>query len=461
MGKKFDFNYIVIGSGPAGTAVATNLARAKKKVAIVEGYHFGGTNLNTRDVPYTVALDFAHTFSKVCSFPELKNQELSFSLPTIVARQLKTSILSGGNDKKLYDDAGVISLKGYANFLDNHTIAVGERKFTSANFILATGSHLKVSEISGTDTVNYLTPETAIKIRRLPQAVMVVGGGSTGCEIAEYFAELGTKVLIAESSERLLPREDKEVGETISDYFTRKLGIMVLPKSKVTALEQDDYSKRVIFRTGNVEKMVRVDCIVLATGSEPNLDYGLENAGVKYKNTGIVVDKLYQTSAKNIYAIGDCISTESSTERAELDGNLLASNIINKTKNLANYNGTTRIVNTYPTVATVGLNEDDLTKRARKYKKVIVKLDEIPASKIYGFEHGFIKIIFDRNHHILGATIVAPNAELIAGELALAVRHNLSIREIVSTPHITNSWSYAIKLATKKVHNKTVNKKKK
>ena len=461
MSKKYDFSYIVIGSGPAGTAVAVSLAKAKKKVAIVEGRYYGGTNLNTRDVPYAVALNFAHTFSKVCSFPELKNQELSFSLPTAVSHQLKNTLLSGGNDKKIYDDAGVISLKGYANFLDNHTIAVGERKFTSANFILATGSHLKISEITGTETVNYLTPETAIKIRRLPQAVMVVGGGSTGCEIAEYFAELGTKVLIAESSERLLPREDKEVGETIADYFTRKLGIMVLPKCKVVALEQDDLSKRVIFRSGKDEKMVRVDCIVLATGSEPNLDYGLENAGVKFKNTGITVDKLYQTSAKNIYAIGDCIGTESSTDRAELDGNLLASNIINKTKNLANYNGVTRIVNTYPTVATVGLNEDDLEKRARKYKKAIIKLEETPASKIYDFDHGFIKILFNRNQQILGATIVAPNAELIASELALAIRHNISIREIASTPHITNSWNYAIKLATKKIYNKTARKNKK
>ena len=459
MGKKFDFNYIVIGSGPAGTAAATTLAKAKKKVAIVEGKYYGGTDLNTRDIPYAVALDFAHNFSKICSFPELKNQDLSFSFPSIVAREHKTIINTGGNNKKLYEDAGVICLDGYANILDNHTIAIGDRKFTSANFILATGSKPKIQEISGTDTVNYLTPETAIKVKRLPQAVMVVGGGASGCEIAEYFAELGTKVLIAESSERLLPREDKEVGETISDYFTRKLGIMVLDKCKVTAIEQDDYSKRVIFRSGTSEKMVRVDCIVLATGSEPILDYGLENAGVKYKNTGIVVDRLFQTSAKNIYAIGDSIGGDSSTDRSELEGSILASNIVNKTKNLINYSGLTRIVNTYPTIATVGLNEDDLTKRSRKYRKIIIKIDEIPASKIYNLEHGFIKILYDRNHHILGATIVTPNAELIAQEISLAIRHNLTITEVASTPHVKNSWNYAIKLATKKLALKRVKKK--
>ena len=207
--SKFDFNYVVIGSGPAGSSAALALAKAKKTVALVEGRYFGGANLNTRDVPYAVALNFSHTFSKLSSSPEFQNQDFSFSFPTLITHQLKTVIESGGNNKSIYEKAGVICFPGYANFLDDHTIAIGDRKITAKNFILATGSTLKTLEISGTENVNYLTPETAIRTKRLPKAIAVVGAGSTGCEIAEYFAELGAKVVLLETSSRIWPLEDK------------------------------------------------------------------------------------------------------------------------------------------------------------------------------------------------------------------------------------------------------------
>ncbi len=449
MGKKYDFDYLVIGSGPAGTAAALILASAKKRVGLVEERYFGGTNLNTRDVPYAVALDFAHTYSKAASFPEFNNQALSFSLPASVSRQLKTVIASGGNDQKVFEDAHITCINGPANFLDHNTIAVQDQKFTADNFILATGSCLKTLEISGTDFVSYLTPETAIKIRRLPKLAVIVGAGSTGCEIASYYAELGIKVILIESSSRILPKEDKEVAETLSEYFTHELGIMVLPNSKVVALEQDDFSKRVVFRNSNTEKIVRADCVVLATGSQPILDYGLENADVKYKNSGIIVDKFFQTSAKNIYAVGDALGKASSTELADYEGSILASNLANKTKNSVNYQGFIRQTKTFPEVATVGLNEDDLTRRDHKYKKSIIKIDSLPASKIYNFKYGFIKLLADKNNHLLGATIVAPNAELIAEEVAIAIRHNFTALEIASTPHPINSYNYGLKLAAK------------
>ena len=451
MGKKYDFNYIVIGSGPAGSTAAIELAKGKKRVGLIEGHFFGGSNLNTRDIPYSVALDFSHAYHKILSYPEFSGQNLSFDFSTISARQLKTIIESGGNNKAIFEANKITCIKGYASFLDKHTVIVNEKKYTADNFIIATGASLKVLEISGTDTVEYLTPEDAIKIRHLPKVVAVVGGGSTGCEIANYFAELGVRTLILETAEHLLPLEDKEVGDTLADYFTQRLGVTVLSNSRVVTLEEDDISKRVVFRNENSEKMVRVDCIVLATGSSPNLNLGLENAGIKYKNTGIIVDKFFQTSTKNIYAIGDCLGKASSTERAYQEAITLTNNIINKTKTQLNYNGFARITHTFPEVSTVGLNEYDLTKRDRKYKKSIIKLSDFAISHINNFEHGFVKLLADKSNHIIGATIVAPNASLMTAEIALAIRHNLTALELASTPHVFNSYSYAIKLAAKEL----------
>lgn len=454
MSKKYNFDYLIIGSGPAGTAAATTLAKSKKRVGIVEGRFFGGAFLNTRDVPTSTALDFSHHFHHISSYPELQNQVFHFNYPTISARELKTVIEAGGNNKKVYEDAKITCIKGFANFLDKHTIAVGDKKITSANFILATGSHLKVLEISGTNSVGYHTPETAIKLRRLPKVIAIVGAGAAGCELACFFGELGAKTILLETAERILPHEDTEVSEVISEYLTQKLGVTILSNSRVVALEQDTLSKRVIFRNENTEKLVRVDTVVLATGSQPNLDYGLENAGIKYKNSGITVDKFFATSTKHIYAIGDALGDESSTDRAHAQGLTLANNLTSRSKNPLNYAGFIRTIKTTPEVAVVGLDEEDLLKRYRKYKKSLIKLDQTIASKIYNFDTGFVKLLADKNNRIIGATIVAPNASILIQEIALAVRHNLTAIELASTPHSMDSYNYAIKLAAKELLNK-------
>ena len=226
---------------------------------------------------------------------------------------------------------------------------------------------------------------------------------------------------------------------------------MVIPNSKVVAVTSEDKTKTVIFTSGGQEKMVNVDCVVLATGSEPNTDLGLENAGVQYKPSGIVVDKFFHTSAKNIYAVGDCTGGDSSTERSEYEASVLAVNLTSRAKNQVNYGGFIRVTSTYPEIATVGLNEVDLNKRKRKFQKAVVPLKDIPASKTERLAHGFVKIITDMTGRVIGATIVAPNAALMAEEFSIAIRHHLTALEIASTPHITNSWNFAVKLAAKKL----------
>ena len=454
MGSKYNFDYIIIGSGPAGSTTALILAKSKsKKIALVEGEAFGGNNLNTRDIPYGVSLSFSHTFHRLERYPEIGGQSIHFNFPTVVAHQEQVVAFMSDHNNERYKKAGITLLEGYANFLDKHTIAIGKKKYTAKDFIIATGARLKTSEIIGSDTVDYLTPDGALKLRRLPKFTFIVGGGSTGCEIAEYYAELGAKVLIMESADRLLPREDAEVSACLTDYFTSKLGIMVITDSRVIAIENDGKYRRVIFKSGDQEKMVRVDCIILATGSEPNLEgLGLENAGVKYKKSGIVVDKLFRTSTKNIYAIGDCVNdTNSSTERAEYEATLLGNNLRSRSKNLANYSGFTRITNTYPRVATVGKNEHDLKKRKLKYRKAIVEFKDLPISKIERLSYGFVKVLADKNNRILGATVVAPNAELIAEEFAIAIRHKVTALELASTPHVSNSWNAAVKLVCRRL----------
>lgn len=454
MGKKFDFDYIIIGSGPAGTTAALTLAKNKsKKIAIVEGQSYGGTNLNTRDIPYAVGLGFAHSFYNLKDSPELTGQELHYNFPTIAAHQEKVSELLGAGSKKLYEDAGITCINGFANFLDANTIAIEGAKITSDYFILATGARLNTGHIVGLDSVDYHTPDSILKIRRLPKYILIVGGGSTGCEIAEYFAKLGTKVILMESSARILPKEDKEASDALRDYFERELGIMIMENCKVVEITNDGATKRVVFSTDGHDKMVHIDCVVLATGSTPRTDYGLENAGVRFNKSGIIVDKFVQTSARNIFAIGDAISSNSSTERAEYEASVLADNLLHKAKTPVIHSGFARLTATEPEIATVGKTEATLIKNKTKYSKAVVYLKDLPASKIYHENYGFVKIITNSRGSIIGATIMAPHASLMILELAVAVRHHLTALEIASTPHVANSFNYAIKLAAKKLAN--------
>ena len=254
-----------------------------------------------------------------------------------------------------------------------------------------------------------------------------------------------------EMSDRLLPREDKEVGECLSRYFIDKLGMMILPHARVVAIEPDGDTQRIVFVNEGREKLVRTEAIVLATGSRPEVDCGLENAGVKYRNSGVIVDKSFATSARNIFAIGDVIGGESSTERASYQGAFLVNSLVGRHKVELDYSGFARVTKTFPEVATVGLSEDDLLRRDRKYRKVVLPLSEIPAGKIYDFEDGFVKLISDMAGHILGATVVAPGAELMVQEIALALRQHLTVLDLASLPHAENSYAQAIKIAAQRL----------
>ena len=453
MGKKFDFEYIVIGSGPAGVTTALNLARlTDKKIAIVEGGELGGA-LSKRDMPSAASLKFAHTYYKATHSADcgISGMSLHFNFPTAVNHQedLTKNIVFEVREK--LEKAGVTCILGMANFIDENTIAIGEREYSARYFVIATGAKLNTANIAGTDFVNFLTPETALKNRRLPKAVCVVGGGATGCEIAEYFAKLGVKTALLERSTRLLPREDEEVGKVMREYFENELGVIVLTNARVVALEKDNVSKRVVFAKDGHEKMVRVDTIVLATGSDPAVDFGLENANVKYKKSGILVNSAFQTSAKNIFAIGDCIGGESSTDIAVAQGNYLASTLAYRAKIPFNATGVIRTVSTCPGVAVVGYSEDDLIRRDKRYRKELVYLSETTAMKSLSKTKGFVKLIANRENHLVGAVIVAPNAVLLAHELALAVRNRISLGELATMPHAVLSFGEAVQIAARRM----------
>ena len=172
---------------------------------------------------------------------------------------------------------------------------------------------------------------------------------------------------------------------------------------------------------------------------------------MKIEKRGLKVNNMLQTTAKYIFAAGDVLSGESSTERAVYEGRLATYNALKRQRATAHYDGFIRVTNTFPQVASVGATEDDCIKRDIKFKKALTALSRVPAAAINGFEVGFVKMLATKQGKLLGATIVAPEAELIIQEIAVAIRHNLSIVDLASTPCVKLAWSELIRNVAKKL----------
>ena len=473
--KKFDFDLAVIGSGPAGSTAAMVAAGAGLKVALAEAGAWGGTNVNYRDIPGLAASHFSQTLFSAIEAKKfgLSSASLKYNYPSVLNWNLTAKKRAGADDKKLLEEAGVKCMAGFAQFISPNEIAISDSEnITAKNFIIATGSIPKNPEITGAKEADCLLPEEVFNLKRMPKVVMVVGGGSTGCEMAEYFAEMGAKVLISEISERLLPKEDPEAGEVIEERFSKTLGIKVLTSSRVLAVAKAGQEispsgrktdvVKVQFLRGGQNKSVKVEAVILATGSTPAVDLGLANAGVKFSHQGIQVNLMMQTSAKHIFACGDVADAKSekkmevvetsSTEKAAHEAMTAVSNIINRTKNTVDYRGFVRMTDTLPKIATIGLTEDECIARDLKYKQTLLPLASVSASNTSDYRDGFVKIVSNREDKIIGATIVAPNADLMIQELVVAMRAELKLVDLAMMPHVANSWSEAVRLAARRIN---------
>ncbi len=450
----FDYDLIVIGSGAGGSLAATISAREGKRVAIVEADAFGGDSPNWSDIPTKALLHAATLFDEARNGAKfgLRSATLSYNYPSLRNwKNLAVKRTGAGGNKRYYENQGIDAFNGAAHFLSPNEISVNRRHLSAANFLVATGSHWITPDIQGLDKIGYLTPRTILEAIKPPKSLFIIGGGNTGIEIAQLMAIFGTKVYIAEKASRLLPHHDSEIGELIERLFTEQKGVVALTHSRVVSVEKDGLSKRIIISRGGVEKSVRADEVLVAAGREPNIDLGLSNAGVKYTAKGIDVNEYLQTNIKHIFAAGDVLGKNNQTHTALLESQVVANNVLRRNKIVPDYSATSEILFTFPGVATVGLSEDDCTKRDLAINKAIAPLSIIARSNTSDFRDGFVKIITDKKGIILGAAVVAPHAGEIIHELALAVKYHMTAADIAQTPHAFLSWSEAVRVAAGKL----------
>ena len=453
MKHRFDYDLAVLGSGDAGSEAALIAAKSGLKVALIEANKWGGSSLNYSNVPFGALFHATQLFKGAQTGAKfgLSSVNLRYNYPTLNNWKNVALKRAKANSKKEYEEAGITCLHGHGHLLSNTEISVNDETIRAKKILIATGAGMLDTGIKIPTNIEYWLPENVLEILRPPKSIFIIGAGSTGCELAQYFSTLGTQVIIADIAGRLLPREDEEAGQVLDEIFNKEK-IKVLTQSRVIALEKDGVSKKVIFLRGGQEKSIRVDEVLMCTGNAPNIDIGLENAGVKFTRNGIKVDERMRTSVKNIYAAGDVLGGHSSTDKALIEARVAVAQILGHGKVTVDYRGIIRATDIVPQVAEVGETEDDLIRHDAKYNKLVLPLNIIQEANTSDDTMGFIKLITaKKTNKIIGATIMAPHAGLIIQEIALAIRYDMSTYDLANAPHLTNDWSELVRAACEQV----------
>ncbi len=453
--QTFDYDLIVIGSGAGGSVAATIANNAGKKVAMVEAGKMGGECVNWGCIPTKALLHVAEIYNEAKKAADfgLRSGALGYNYPSIKAWKDKAIQRTGAaQGKQYYESLGIDVIKGMAHFLSPYEITVNRQHYTAKHFLIASGTHTRIPAIDGLHDVPYVTTIEALDFNRPPKSIFIVGGGAIGTEFAQLFAIFGTKVYIADVAPRILAHEDQEVSSLVTEVFTKQHGMQIIPNAKVSLVEKEGLGKRVTYKVGDQTHSVRVDELMIASGTEANVDFGLENAGVDYTPRGILTNEFMQTSAPHIFAAGDVVGPYMLTHMAIYQGRIAAHNLLHPKKaTAADYRAVPRVTYLQPEIASVGMTEADCIARAVDFKKAIAPISIISRANVSNAKDGFVKVITDKNGVLIGASIVAPHAGEMIHELTLAIQYGLTAHDIASTLHAFPTWSEAVRVACAKI----------
>ena len=447
---KFDYDLVIIGSGAGGGVAAHMAVNRGKKVAIIEEEKIGGECPNFGCVPTKALLRAAelyHDASEVAPTFGVNATNVSVNMQSVKKwKDLAVKRTGTGAGDRAFAAEGIAVIKGHAHFISPWEVSTGDKRVTSKHFIIATGTKDFIPPIEGLKSAGFITYRKAINMTKLPKSMLVIGGGAIGTEFSHLFNRLGVEITQVEYAPRLLAREEPEASELIQALFERD-GINVVTGGEVYKVEKDRAKKVVHVRQGDELHTFRVDEILLAAGKTPNVDLGLDNAGVEYTKRGIVTNKMMQTSRKHIYAAGDVVGPYAFTHMASYQSRIAAHNILHRQKIEASYHAVPRCTFTEPEVASVGVTEAEARDKGWRIKINAVPISIIGRANTSNQSAGFVKVVTSQTGVLLGGTVVAPRAGEMMQEIALAVQNGLKAQDVAATIHAFPTWSEAIRIA--------------
>ncbi len=442
--KNYHYDVIVIGGGAAGLTSSIWSAQLGSKTLLVEKEEkLGGDCLHYGCVPSKSLLKSANVYhlmkhAKDYGLPEVKLQPVDFAKVRDRIQGIIAGIQKHDSPEAFKKQYNIDTIFGAPKFIDAQTITINGKNISAKKFILATGSSPKIFPIEGLDKVNYLTNIDIFTLDKLPESMIVMGGGPIGVEMAQAFARLGTKVTVVEAMDCIMGREDKEVACFVRQMLEQE-GIQFEINAKAKKAEQSaGIIKLTIENKDGSVKIIEAATLLVATGRAPNVQgLDLEKAGVEFAPQGIKVNAHLQTTVKNIYACGDCNGGYQFTHVAEYEARIAALNIrlpfpILKT----DFSSIAWCTYTDPEAASLGLNEDMAKQKGIAYKVYKYEFTSLDRALAEGQNKGFIKILTDTSRRLIGVQIVGLHAGELIHEWVAVLNGKVDIGKIEKSIHI-------------------------
>lgn len=450
--KQFDTNLVVIGAGSAGLVTSYIAAAVKARVSLIEKHKMGGDCLNTGCVPSKALIRSARFIAenKRSADYGIAKSEVEFSFSDVMERVSNVIKEVEPHDSiERYTGLGVDCIEGAATILSPYEVSVNGKTITTRNIVIATGARPRIPAIKNIEAMNPLTSDNLWDLREQPKRLLVLGGGPIGCELSQSFARLGTEVTIVLRGERILPKEDKDVAEMVTQRFKDE-GVNILSHLKMLEFAEDETGKHLICVHNDQEVRIGFDQLLVATGRQANVSgFGLENLNMGLNTDGTVeVNEYLQTRYPNIYACGDVAGPYQFTHAAAHQAWYAAVNaLFGRFKRFkVDYSVIPAATFTDPEVASVGLNETAALAQDIPYEVTKFDLAELDRAIADSDNHGLVKVLtVPGKDKILGATIVGPHAGELITEFVTAMKNNLGLNKILGTIHIYPTLSEANK----------------
>jgi dihydrolipoamide dehydrogenase len=458
----YDYDVLIIGSGPGGYVAAIRAAQLGLKVACAEGREtLGGTCLNVGCIPSKAMLHASEYFDAAVNGAMAKmGVEVTpkLNLPAMHAQRIDAVTQLTGGIAFLFKKNKVDWLKGYAQFTSADTVTIAGKSYRAKNIVIATGS--SVTPLPGVTVDQKVVVDStgALELTKVPKRMVVIGGGVIGLELGSVWRRLGAEVIVVEFLDQLLPGMDMDVRKEAAKIF-KKQGMTIRLGIKVTGAKVKGSKATLTLEpaAGGAAETLEADCVLVSIGRRPNTEgLGLEAIGLAPNARGqIEIDHEFRTAVTGVWAIGDVVPGPMLAHKAEDEGIAVAEYIAGGT-GIVNHAVIPGVVYTWPEIAGVGLTED----QAKELGEVKVGKFPMLANSRAKTNHepdGFVKVIADaKTGRVLGVWCIASVAGTMIAEACVAMEFGATSEDIAYTCHAHPTHSEAIKEAAMAVTGKAI-----
>ncbi len=444
------YNMVAVGGGTAGLIVSIIVASLGGKVALVERGFMGGDCLVSGCVPSKSLIRpsrLAHEMQHANHWGLSAKGTQDEDFPSVMERLRRIRAdISVHDSAERYTSLGVDIFRGKGVFTGPNTLEVAGKTLHFRKAAICTGARALHPDVPGLEDVGFLTNESVFNLTTLPKHLIVLGAGPIGCELAQAFSRLGSKVTIIQRS-TFLSQEDPAASALLAEVFAEE-GIKVLLHTKVLRAEKDAHGVKVlVVERDGVEERVQGDEILIGAGRKPNVEgLGLEAAQVKYGPKGVEVDDNLRTSNEHIFAVGDCCMAWKFTHAADAAAQIVVQNALFKGKKRLSNLVMPWCTYTDPEIAHVGMYEKDAQKQGINVDFFTMDMKDIDRAVTDGETRGFVKIMVKKgSDKILGATIVSSHAGEMISEITTAMVGSMGLGALANVIHPYPTQASAIK----------------